>query len=429
MTKDFRRKIQQLRAAQDTIVDLEALLEVSKLLHATVDVAELFTLIVEKAITLTNADRGCLMTIAEEGTYRIEVARDKTGVCISSEAFRVSDTIVRMVTAQKSALNRTDAWDDAHLAEQTSVRDLSIRMVLAAPVLIDGEMAGLIYVDSADPGQQISEQRLQTLAALAGQSAVALQQALLYREIEALYEKTKILDRAKLDFIQIASHELRTPLALIQGYAAMLPELVEPTAETEPVFRGILDGTRRLSGMVDLMLAVSEADQQSLELHIYEYSLRDLVVQETANWQQALDERCLTLEMALEPEGDPLLWPVDPERLKTALSHLLQNAIKFTPDGGTIAVRARKADSLRIEVADTGIGISPEQRAAIFEKFYRVGDVGHHSTGHIKFMGAGPGLGLFLVRSIIEAHGGKVWVQDNDGAGSRFMIRLPAIRA
>ncbi len=421
----FRQKLQQLKVAQDSIQDLQALLEVSKRLHATVDVGQLFPLIVNKAIALTRADRGCLMVV-RDGDFHIEVARDREGGCLPQDQFRVSHTIVRSVIAHKQALTRPDAWDDEALADQTSVRDLSIRMVLAAPLLIEGEVVGLIYVDSANPGEAMSEQRLQTLEALAGQSAVAFQQALLYGEIETLYQKTKILDRAKLDFIQIASHELRTPLALIQGYAAILPEMEEVTDETRKIFQGILDGTNRLAGIVDLMLLAGEIDQQGLQLQIYDYSLRDLVAQEVDVWQQAIaQDRCL--ELRVEVEDGPLLWPVDPGRLKMAISHLIQNAIKFTPDGGTVTVTLRRrAEDIQIDVRDTGIGIAAEHQGAIFEKFYRVGDVGHHSSGRTKFMGAGPGLGLYLTRSIVEAHGGKVWVESKNGAGSRFVVRLPA---
>jgi signal transduction histidine kinase len=157
------------------------------------------------------------------------------------------------------------------------------------------------------------------------------------------------------------------------------------------------------------------------------------------SYDRAIAER--RQKLIVEPMEDlPVIYG-DLTRLVQALRHVVQNAIKFTPDGGTITLRARRVpaeeaggstDYVEIAVQDTGIGIDPEDQALIFEKFYRVGPIERHSTGAIKFKGAGPGLGLPLARGIIEAHGGRIWVESPGYdevrcPGSTFYIWLPVV--
>lgn len=432
---------QRLREAQDSVEDLEALLTVLKSLHATFDMAELFSLIVEKAVLLTQADRGCLITVRDGGAYRIEVARNRAGELLRPETFSLSHTIVRQVLESRSAVVHQDAWQCDGLKLKESICELAIRMVLCAPLQDQAGILGLIYVDSADPaGQAFSARRLGTLNALAGQAAVALRQAGLYREIETLYARTKILDAAKADFIAIASHELRTPIALISGYSDMLLATPGIGEDLQCMILGIATGMSRLAEVVNAMLLAAQIDQDHLVLVRRPYGMRAFVKDMVETWRQLLASPDLYREIQLSYDCDladesDLLWPVAPGHLEVAVGHLVQNAIKFTPDGGSVTVRLTREGeaALRIEVVDSGIGIDPAYRELIFEKFYRIGDVRLHSTGKTKFMGAGPGLGLYLVRGIVTAHGGRVWVESgnatNNGVarqpGSRFIIRLP----
>lgn len=431
----------RLRETQDSAEDLEALLAVLKRLHATFDMSELFSLIVEKAVLLTQADRGCLITVDDDGAYRIEVTRSRAGEPLRPETFSISHTVVQEALASRSAVVHQDAWQCDGLKSKQSICELAIRMVLCAPLQDQAGILGLIYVDSADPaGQAFSARRLGTLNALAGQAAVALRQAGLYREIETLYARTKVLDAAKADFIAIASHELRTPIALISGYSDMLLATPGIGEDWRAMVQGIATGMSRLAEVVNQMLLAAQIDQNDLALTRRPYGVRAFVKDIVESWRQMLASPDMRREIELNyechlPGESDLLWPVAPAHLEIAVGHLIQNAIKFTPDGGTVTVylSQQEAGWLRIEVIDTGIGIKSAYRELIFEKFYRIGDVRLHSTGKTKFMGAGPGLGLYLVRGIVTAHGGRVWVESgtasNNGAthqpGSRFIIRLP----
>ncbi len=256
------------------------------------------------------------------------------------------------------------------------------------------------------------------------------------------------LEQAKTDFISIAAHELKTPLTLIQGYANMLQELnldSRGAAGAAHILAGILRGAERLSGIVEDMLDVSVIDTNALSLRIEEVSLVlvvNLVVGQNAHH---FEERNLTVHV-----GDLTNLPrieADPRRLHQVLSHLMNNAIKYTPDGGKVFIEGRvlpkeravgenpRADGEFVELTfrDTGIGIAPEDRERIFEKFFRTGKSTLHSSGEVKFKGAGPGLGLPIARGLVEAHGGRLWAEspghdEVNCPGSTFHLLLP-IRA
>jgi signal transduction histidine kinase len=150
----------------------------------------------------------------------------------------------------------------------------------------------------------------------------------------------------------------------------------------------------------------------------------------TEPWQRPLELRNLCLTMhGVEDIPDIV---VDLQRLSQAFRNLISNAIKYTPDGGTITIRAQQLDDARFEVivSDTGMGIAPSDQDLIFDKFFRVGSADHHSSGEFKFKGGGPGLGLSITRGIIEAHGGHIWVESEGYdevrcPGSTFHVVLP----
>jgi signal transduction histidine kinase len=229
------------------------------------------------------------------------------------------------------------------------------------------------------------------------------------------------LEKARTDFISIAAHELKTPLTLIQGYTNMLHEMGlegDGVAGSDHIVEGILQGTERLSAIVEDMLDVSVIDTDALSLRIEEVPLSHAVSLVVGQNAHTIGERQLIVHVG-DVDSLPSIQ-FDARRLHQILTHLLNNAIKYTPDGQFVELIIR----------DTGIGIAPEDRERIFEKFYRVGKSTLHSSGQVKFMGAGPGLGLTIARGLAEAHGGRLWAEspghdEINCPGSTFHLVLP----
>jgi signal transduction histidine kinase len=252
-------------------------------------------------------------------------------------------------------------------------------------------------------------------------------------EIASVQQKLERLDRSKSNFISVAAHELKTPLTLIEGYTSMMRDASTNTAANgtmDPLLRGVHTGILRLRQIVDDMIDVSLIDNNMLSLNSQPMWLSHILNLLQKNLNEFVCERHLTLEVRTFPGSDEWLY-ADPERLYQAVQNVLTNAIKYTPDGGTITVDGRSLPGfVEVTVADTGIGISPEDQAVIFDKFGKLGRADLHSSGKIKFKGGGPGLGLSITRGIIEAHGGTIWVEsegcdEKKCPGSIFHILLP----
>jgi signal transduction histidine kinase len=241
------------------------------------------------------------------------------------------------------------------------------------------------------------------------------------------------LDKSKSDFISVAAHELKTPLTLIQGYAAMLQENLEKqhiNAADRTLLEGIHNGANRLGLIIDDMIDVSLIDNNLLQLNFQPIWLDRIFESLMFELSPFIKERHQVLKVN-NFEGDHEMMFGDPERLMQVFRNLLTNAIKYTPDGGDIEVNGRKLPGfIEVLIIDSGIGIDPEEQNFIFQNFHKVGNPILHSSGKTKFKGGGPGLGLHIVKGIVEVHGGSIWV-DSSGhdektcPGSTFHVMLP----
>jgi signal transduction histidine kinase len=196
------------------------------------------------------------------------------------------------------------------------------------------------------------------------------------------------------------------------------------------LLKGVDNGTRRLQEIVDDMVDVSLIDTNMLSLNYQPVWINRLLNVLGDEFRPIAEERGLALEI-VDYEGSDKMTFGDDERLFQALRNVISNSVKYTPDGGRVVIDGRLLPGfIEVTVADTGIGIDPEDHMRIFEKFGRLGSVLLHSSGKTKFKGGGPGLGLPITKGIIEAHGGAIWVE-SDGydeercPGSIFHILLP----
>ncbi len=324
----------------------------------------------------------------------------------------------------------------------------SQNMELYVGILLQHELIGLLAFGPQSQGTAYYEEDLELMTALADRVAPAIDNARLFEQLAVINQEVGLLsdqlaglDQDKADFLSIASHELRTPLTHIHGYSRMLLDLTEEElkdpAYVKTIIQGIAKGSERMKDVVDMMFDVTEANIGEMNLFLGPVALEDVIEQASRPFIAALDQR----RIAFSKTGIDELPAIEADgtRLVQAVENLIGNAVKYTPDGGMIKVEGRtiEADGLgpavEIVVTDTGIGIDPEHHERIFEKFFRVDDTLHHSTGKTKFKGAGPGLGLTLVKGIAEAHGGRVWVEslghdEINYPGSKFFLVIPVER-
>jgi signal transduction histidine kinase len=318
------------------------------------------------------------------------------------------------------------------------------------PVFAKQQWIGLLALGSKLSGGRFTEADLITLSALADQTGAALENARLVdnlmrlnsqlrqarHDLQRSNQDLERLDQTKSDFISIASHELRTPLTVIMGYTEMLMEDHKLDPNFAAVIKGIHKGTVRLHEIMDSMFDLAQIDARTLQLHLQFVDLGEMLSEVCAAERAALGERKQSLELDL-----PSLPCVkaDPDSLRKVFHHLVGNAIKFTPDQGRIRVTGSCLDpgeadlpegGVEIIVTDSGVGVDPDLHEIIFSKFHQGGELDKHSTSRSGFKGSGSGLGLALSKGILEAHGGRIWVESPgyDEArlpGSRFHVLLP----
>jgi signal transduction histidine kinase/DNA-binding LacI/PurR family transcriptional regulator len=330
------------------------------------------------------------------------------------------------------------------------------RSWLGVPLYSKDNVIGLLALSRADGSFNEDDALLTTTFAM--QAIVALENARLYNEMTAMNQMMERMvsqrveelnnayttlakhDKNKSAFIQVAAHELRTPLTVIKGYLGMLraDKAIENNAMLLQAIDGVLQGTNRLHQIVNSMLDVARLENQIITPHVEPVSLGLILRLIHKDYVDALTDRNLTLTLdGTITDVPPLL--ADPELLKKALDHVIVNAIKFTPDGGTVTISAKVVDDARqgkmaeIAVKDSGIGIDPEHHKIIFEKLYQLGQVELHSSSRTNYKGGGAGLGLAIAAGIVKALKGTIWVEsekrdEETFPGSTFFIRLPLIK-
>jgi signal transduction histidine kinase len=290
-------------------------------------------------------------------------------------------------------------------------------------VLVEGRPAAEVY---ADVLPQQAEQVGQQLATVASQLALALTRERLHRrEQESAAslleqnERLRELDELKNRFVSSASHELRTPLAAIVGYLELVlgGEAGELTDQQKEFLEIIDRNCDRLNKLVDDILFMGRVDSDRLTLEPQPVDLAGLAGTEVESMRAAAERKAVGI--ALDAPQDVPALEGDPTRLTQLLDNLISNAVKFTPEGGTVTVAvSADPDAVSVAVHDTGVGIPADELQRIFERFFRASTAASSGV-------SGTGIGLAIVQSIAEAHGGSVAAESEVGAGTTFTVTLP----
>ncbi|MCA9897029.1 MAG: GAF domain-containing protein [Ardenticatenaceae bacterium] len=430
----------------------------SQAISRTLDVQQISLLIVGTLSELLETNRGTLMLVTEleKGGYEVEPIPAMGIVPRHPIRFSYNDLLINALMNQHQPLLQYEldfnpAFNGLNDQEKSWLAEMTMEVYV--PVSSGTEIVGLIGVGPKNSAVPYQPNELELMQTLADQTVVALQNARLFSEINEQNEhirylnidlvdqneKLEIMDRVKSDFITIASHELRTPLTQVKGYADILSAMNEENALTREQTREIVGhinrATLQLERLITAMLDASQLDVDGMQLTFVKTQLDTVLRLAVEPLIQAMRERRIRLELAGVDELPPIY--ADFKRLVQAFTNLLGNAVKYTPDSGRISVKAAivqgqtyDEEFLEILIQDTGIGIDPKFHTLIFEKFFRIGDPQLHSTGSTKFKGAGPGLGLPIAKGVIEAHGGRIWVESEGEdeerlPGSSFNIVLP----
>ena len=412
---------------------LKILLDVIKAMSAETDFDRLLQLIMEETTRAMEADRSTLFLVdPERGELWSRVA---LGLQEKKEIrFKAHLGIAGHVATTGELLNIPEAYDDPRFNQevdrQTGYRT---KTILCMPVRNkEGRIVGVLQVLNKRVGA-FSPADEEMLDALSAQAAIALENAKLYEDLRKAYAELKQVDAMKGNFLANISHELRTPLAPIIGYVEMLLSgRPGPLTDRQRSHLSVVEqAVHRLQGLIEDLLAFVQMDQGDLGIEARPFALGPLLEERASLIVPRATEKGLMLDVAVSADLPKVV--IDPRQIARAVMLLLDNAVKFTPEGGRITLSAKAhvgaSDApdgwddgyVEVSLSDTGIGIPADKISRIFDKFYQVDASATRSNG-------GTGLGLALVKQIMDAHGTHVTVESTPNVGSTFRFRLPITR-
>jgi signal transduction histidine kinase len=304
---------------------------------------------------------------------------------------------------------------------------------MVLPVLNLGKLVGAMYLENRRIKREFPEKQVEVLRMLANDAAIAIENARMYQQLEEMverrteklresYSELMAVNSHKDKIIQIVSHDIRSPLSAVAEMASTLQdEDVSQDPETVVKNAGIIQRSVKTTlNMVNDILDLAKLESGKVILNYSKVNLKDFLKQAAQMQDPQIQQKNINLQMN---PGEDCRISVDPSKMTQALGNLLSNAIKFTPSGGDVIMGYDLADYdgqqyARIQVADTGMGMSQEQLTTLFEKFNKTQRKGTRGE-------KGTGLGLSIAKEIIELHHGEIHVESDEGIGTTFTVLLP----
>jgi signal transduction histidine kinase/DNA-binding response OmpR family regulator len=417
------QKLEERSAALARSVDeLRALAQVSQAVSSSLDLDYVLTTIVSRAVELSAADGASIFD------FDPSTAEFSLRACSGT-----SEDLVDALRAFRIPLGETFVGRTATAGEVRQAADLDLepsdphidllrrhgwRSLVALPLQRENEIIGALVVRSKVPGI-VPAPTVESLETLANQSAIAIHNATLFRQLEEKSRQLEIASHHKSEFLASMSHELRTPLNAVIGFSDVLLERMfgELNERQEEYVHDIRNSGHHLLELINDILDLSKVEAGRMELELAAVSLPGLLSEGVMMVRERADRHAISLGLEVADEIGTVR--ADELRLRQVILNLLTNAVKFTPDGGSVGVTARLVGGAgHVSVSDTGIGIADEEKEAIFEAFQQGGRTGRASM-------EGTGLGLTLSRQIIELHGGRLWMDSALGVGSTFTFSIP----
>ena len=419
----------QSRTAELTrsVGELEALGEVGRAISSTLDLEVVLSTIVARANQLAETDGGAIYEYdGDTRAFRLWATDrfpDEFVAALRATTLVYGEGAVGRAAAARAPVQVADVSDTQ--VYESRIRDVLVqsgfRSLLAVPLVSEDEVVGALVVNRRVAGE-FPPRIVELLRTFATQSALAIQNARLFSELEDKRRQLEEANQHKSEFLASVSHELRTPLNAIIGFSEVMLERLfgEVNEKQEEYLQDILSSGRHLLSLINDILDLAKIEAGRMELEAGDFDLPQAI----DNTLVLIRERALRRGITVERTVDPALGEIrgDERKIKQVMLNLLSNAVKFTPEGGRIAVRAAAANgTAEVSVVDTGVGIAPEDQEAVFEEFRQVGT--DYARKH-----EGTGLGLALARKFVELHGGKIWVTSQVGQGSTFTFSIPISR-
>jgi signal transduction histidine kinase len=406
-----------------SVGELQALGEVSQAVNSTLDLETVLSTIVAKAAQLSGTEAGAIYGYDEQARefhLRATYGMDQELIdALTQRHIDLDDPNIGEVFAQREPLQVADLKEEAASELNKIALRAGYRARMVAPLLRGEDIVGMLVVRRRTPGE-FAKNTVDIIKTFAAQSALAIQNARLFHEIEDKSRQLEEASQHKSQFLANMSHELRTPLNAILGYTELMADGAygEPSEKMLGILKRLEANGRHLLGLINDVLDLSKIEAGQLELELSDYSVQDIAqaVRSTLEPLAADKKLAFKVEMAAGlPSGHG-----DGRRLTQVLINLVGNAIKFT-DAGEVAIKAEANNGLfYVSVRDTGPGISGGDQVKLFQEFQQADNAITKKKG-------GTGLGLAISKRIIEMHGGKIWVESQLGQGSTFAFTLPVV--
>jgi GAF domain-containing protein/HAMP domain-containing protein len=406
---------------KESLEEQKALGAVGQAVSATLDLQEVLDSIATHAAELGGGETSAIYAFDEATqTFDLQSAHEMSEDLVArvrERPIHLGEGAVGLAAMRKDVVQYPDVLEAKDYALHDLAARAGYRALVAVPMMREDRIVGGMVVTRAAPGE-FAPRTVELLQTFATQSALAIQNARLYREIEEKGRQIEIASQHKSQFLANMSHELRTPLNAILGYTELIQDGLYgavPEKVTQTLERVQING-KHLLGLINDVLDLSKIEAGQLTLQINDYALSDVVHSVVTATAPLAAEKKLALEAEV-PNSLPA-GRGDERRLAQVLLNLVGNAIKFT-DAGSVRIVAGSTDGVfQVSVVDTGPGIAPEHHARIFEEFQQVDNTDTRRKG-------GTGLGLSISKRIVELHGGKLWVESELGKGSIFRFTLP----
>jgi signal transduction histidine kinase len=406
-----------------SVEELRALGEVSQAINSTLDVETVLSTIVAKAVQLSGTEAGAIYGYdeqAHEFRLRATYGMDQGLIdALSQRHIGLDDPNVAPVFAQREPVQVADLREEAASELNKIALRAGYRARMVAPLMRGEDIVGMLAVRRRTPGE-FAKNTVDLIKTFAAQSALAIQNARLFQEIEDKSRQLEEASQHKSQFLANMSHELRTPLNAILGYTELMADGAygEPSEKMLGILKRLEANGRHLLGLINDVLDLSKIEAGQLVLDLSDYSIQDIAQTVRSTLEPLAADKKLAFKVDVAPELPP--GRGDGRRLTQVLINLVGNAIKFT-DAGEVAIKAEANNgAFYVSVRDTGPGISAADQAKLFQEFQQADNAITRKKG-------GTGLGLAISKRIIEMHGGKIWVESRPGQGSTFAFTLPVV--